>query len=132
MLCCYDFCIYVDDISFMNSFYATAKTCVYGILAAVRFVHVLKLLLYAFLCHCHFCALLKYVSMPLLWCRMVGRIPLYLWEVNGVMDLPPHFSMLTFLLSTTRRAAYSSSSNGGVGCVVAARSNSWVNCILTY
>jgi hypothetical protein len=47
-----------------------------------------KTCFYAFLCRCKFLHLLKHVSMSLLWCRMVGWIPLHLvWEVNGGLDI---------------------------------------------
>jgi hypothetical protein len=47
-----------------------------------------KICFYAFLCHCKFSAPIKTCFLPLLWCRMVGRIPLHLvWKVNGGSDI---------------------------------------------
>jgi hypothetical protein len=48
----------------------------------------IKTCFYAFLCRYKVSATTKTCFLPLLWCRMVGRIPLHLvWEANGGSDI---------------------------------------------
>ena len=66
------------------------KTCLYVFLAAIKFSCILKHVSIPFFATVGFLRLLKYVSMSLLWCRMVGRIALLWCEVNGGSNIIGH------------------------------------------